>query len=338
MSIPHRLHFLGLGFEKGQSKKGLVATAAKARGFFPLLPGIEWIDHGDLLLAHDSSSNTFFSEEQLAGVPWDAYSRAFHRSLDVSAGGESLLNWGGDHSVAISTVGAFLHRHDGYVLWIDAHADLNLPQASLSGYLHGMPLALLMNLQGVGERRLPWLTTFLDPSRLIYLGLRDLDPFEKTMIAALGIQHYSHVHLRERGMASIADEIRARTQGKPLHVSFDIDSVDPLFAPSTGVPVPGGLTPADFRVLGERLFSVSQVPSIDIVEVNPELGSAFDVARTYSVAFQFLNSVLQTSRGVYDRVGNGDDEVAFEPCTPFSTENSVVDRVRLLSLENSRVG
>lgn len=344
MNTQRRIHFLGLGFEKGQGKKGLVATATRARSYFPILKRIGYLfdDHGDVSFAHDGNPHRFQSESELANLAWAPYWRAFRKDRALLATGETLLNWGGDHSVAIATVGAFVHEFpDGHVLWIDAHADLNLPHASPSGFLHGMPLALLMNLQRAGERVLPWFNTFLDPSRLIYLGLRDLDPFETKTIKDLGIKHFTFSDVRELGLPAVIRDIRERVAGKPLHVSFDIDAMDPVFAPSTGVPVPGGLTPADLRLLGDDLFARSNVTSADIVEVNPELGSAVDVERTYFTAFQFLQSVFPTTGGIYARVGQGhqrDDEIALESRSPLSAESAPFGRVRVVSAEDRRLG
>jgi arginase len=220
-----------------------------------------------------------------------------------------LLNWGGDHSIALSTVGAFTyHYQDGYVIWIDAHADLNLPSKSLTGNFHGMPLAVLLNLEGIADKHFKWLKKTLDPKKLIYIGLRDLDAYELSIINSLQIKTYFNKDILKTGLDHIAQEISAQTHGHPLHISFDIDSIDPIFAPSTGVPVDYGLTPDDLNILSEKLFKNSIIPSMDIVEINPDLGTSVQVEQTYLIAFNFLKSIFKNNyQGeFYDGMGKRD--------------------------------
>jgi arginase len=290
------LHFIGLGIGKGQNYKGLDLSPAFARAHLRNFQttGQRVLDHGDVSLSTPRDFPKVFSNEGFQNFGWAPYQAAYQHIRSLLNQPGRVLNWGGDHSVGISTVGAFCsHFSDGYVIWIDAHADLNLPTSSETGSVHGMPVSVLLNLDNIGSKTLPWLKTFLRPERLIYLGLRDLDPFEKETIHRLGIKSFSYSDIKKRGVGKIAEEILNSTQGHPLHVSFDIDSMDPVFSPSTGVPVKGGFSPGDFDELGRALFQRSDVRSIDVVEINPLIGTQSEVLETYSHAFKFIRAVLK---------------------------------------------
>ncbi len=292
------LNFSGISFEVGQTKNGLTQSTGFARKYFHSLKdsNLEFIDRGDAQIPNLQGKIKIHSNDDLINVEWDKYRFAYEKTQRLLMNSYPLVNWGGDHSVALATVGAFIEKFkNGFVVWIDAHADLNLPAHSESGNLHGMPLGVLLNLKNIADEYFPWLEQHLDPKKLIYVGLRDIDPFEKEMIDGLGIKTYQFKEIQSLGMKVVAHEILAYTSGEALHVSFDIDAVDPKFAPSTGVPVKEGLTPEDLSVLCEVLLKKSNVRSVDLVEINPELGTAKQVDRTFTVAFNFLSSVFNSN-------------------------------------------
>ncbi|MBC7540223.1 MAG: arginase family protein [Bacteriovorax sp.] len=310
------INFSGIGFEVGQSKRGLIHSTENARSFFPALRdiGLNFNDFGDVPAQDHNSQIKVFSESDLVKIEWEKYKHAYGKTLSLLNDTIPLLNWGGDHSIAISTVGAFSCQYpDGFVLWIDAHADLNLPRKSLTGNFHGMPLSVLLNLEGIATEHFKWLRNILDPKKLIYLGLRDVDSYELSIIESLGIKTFFYEDILNLGINNIAEEILKITNGYPLHISFDIDSIDPSFAPSTGVQVEKGLTPNDLNILGEQLSRNSRIQSIDIVEVNPSLGTTAQVDQTYLIAFNFLRSIFNNnnSGGIYDGVGEGNQRKQF---------------------------
>jgi arginase len=283
------INFLGLEFEGGQQMPGLVSSHQYARQYFSFLKslGLKINDCGSV-----SSNNVrqkLFSFQDFLKFNWQDYEWAcleIERLLQQPA---TLLNWGGDHSVGISTAGAFLNAHpDGYIVWIDAHADLNLPDESPTGNFHGMPLSILMNLENIKANNLNWLQEKLRPQNLIYVGVRELDPFERKTIQELDIKLYSVHDIRNKSMRLVAEEILQITENRPLHISFDIDSVCPEIAPSTGVPVPNGLTAEDIQTLAIMLAKHPDLRSVDIVEINPAVGSRLEVERTYQMALSFL--------------------------------------------------
>ena len=186
--------------------------------------------------------------------------------------GTFVISLGGDHSVSMGTVpGVAAGRRTG-VLWIDAHADLNTPDTSPSGNIHGMPLAHLL---GLGDDRLTGVWgggAVLDPSDLVFVGLRSLDAGERDLIHQRGIAAYTMKEIDQRGIARVAAEVLERLEGvERLHVSFDADALDPDLAPGVGTPVPGGLSYREAHLLMELMSDSGRPTSLDLVEVNPIL-------------------------------------------------------------------
>ena len=189
-----------------------------------------------------------------------------------------VLTLGGDHSIAVGSIAAILKaRPDTAIIWVDAHADINPPRASGSGNIHGMVLSFLMDLEE--SRKIPgfeWLdlegVPKLDPQRLVYIGLRDLDWAEKQIIKSLGIRAFTMMDVDRLGIASVMQGALEHVVGRvdrPLHLTFDIDSIDPMYAPSTGTRVSGGLSYREAYFICEMAAESGLLGSMDIVEVNP---------------------------------------------------------------------
>ncbi len=197
---------------------------------------------------------------------------------------------GGDHSIAVGTIGGVTHDSPCGVLWIDAHGDFNTPQTSPSGNLHGMPLAALMG-HGAPElvhlgRPGPKLTA----PDVILIGVRDLDPEERELIRQSGIGVYTMRDVDERGIAPIAQEaLRRLSHHHRLHVSLDMDVLDPTEAPGVGTPVPGGLSYREAHLLMEIIADSDCVGSLDVVEINPILDHRNHTAK---VALELTASLL----------------------------------------------
>ncbi len=178
---------------------------------------------------------------------------------------------GGDHSVSLGSVSGVAQAGRTGVLWIDAHADLNTPQSSPSGNVHGMPLSHLL---GEGDPRLLGVWgggAVLNSRDLVFIGLRSLDPFERLFIREHNIRAYTMKEIDRRGLAVIAEEALEYLSAPRLHVSFDADALDPSVAPGVGTPVPGGLSYREAHLLMELLADSDKVSSLDLVEVNPVL-------------------------------------------------------------------
>jgi len=303
------INFSSIDIEVGQPVPGLSLSSAKARDYFQSLikSGLQFIDRGSIVSPIAQEQPKIHTIDDLKRIEWEKYRLAYLKTIDLLNDTIPLLNWGGDHSMALSTVGAFAtyFKNEGYVLWIDAHADINLPRSSLTGNFHGMPLSVLLNIENIAKDFFPWLEQTLEPNKLIYLGLRDLDPYETELIKKLNIKTFFYNDIVELGIVNIANEIHEITKGSPLHISFDIDSTNPIYAPSTGVTASDGLTPFDFYILGEQLFRKSLIKSIDIVEVNPAIGNFDQVDLTYLTAFSFVLSIFNDNNpgGLYDDMG-----------------------------------
>jgi arginase len=192
------------------------------------------------------------------------------RALD---GGAVPLVLGGDHSVALGTLGGLAHRSGpGGVLWIDAHGDLNTPETSPTGNVHGMPLAAALGLaDGRFENdalRLP----ALDPARVALVGLRSVDAQERERIREVGIAAYTMSDIDRIGIQQVISESLARVAGPGfVHVSLDMDALDPEVAPGVGTPVRGGLSYREAHLALELVAEAGLVGSFEVVEVNPIL-------------------------------------------------------------------
>lgn len=222
-----------------------------------------------------------------------ACERIYEVARESLGAGRLPLFLGGDHSIAAGTVGGVTHDGRAGVLWIDAHGDFNTPESSPSGNLHGMPLAALcgrgspelVNLGRPGPK--------LRPQDVVLLGVRDLDAPERVLLRQSGIAIYTMRDLDDRGLAVVAREALERLRHLPrVHVSLDMDCMDPREAPGVGTPVTGGLTYREAHLLMEILADDGRVGSIDVVEINPILDLR---NRTAEIALELLASLLGKS-------------------------------------------
>lgn len=188
------------------------------------------------------------------------------------AEGRMPIFLGGDHSLAIGSIGGITHQQPAGVLWIDAHGDFNTPSSSPSGNIHGMALATLLG-QGFAElvdvgRPGPKLA----PQDVVMIGVRTLDNEERLRLRSSGVTVYTMRDLDERGMSAITQEALQRLgHQRRLHVSLDVDALDPMAGPGVGTPAPGGLTYREAQLLMEIVADSGRLCSLDLVEINPIL-------------------------------------------------------------------
>ena len=180
---------------------------------------------------------------------------------------------GGDHSVALgSLVGMASVHGPGGVVWVDAHGDLNTPESSPSGNVHGMVLAAALGLTGDTFRREGWTIPALEPGRLALVGVRSLDDGERELLRRLDAKVFTMSEVDKIGIEPCMREALAHAAGaKFLHVSLDLDVVDPDKAPGVGTPVPGGLSYREAHLAMEVVAESGLADSFDVVEVNPIL-------------------------------------------------------------------
>ncbi len=224
----------------------------------------------------DPASELAVDNAKHLGPIIDACSQLAGRVEKVIQAGEFPLVLGGDHSIALGSLAGVSAAHASGdrklgVLWVDAHGDFNTTDTTPSGNIHGMILAASC---GFG---IPELTGFynpkrkVDPSNVCYIGVRDLDPKERKLMKDAGVKVFTMSDIERHGIAGCMDSIEAffRERVDAVHVSFDIDVIDPRFAPGVGIEVPGGITSREALFVMESMARTRLVHSADMVEVNP---------------------------------------------------------------------
>ena len=216
--------------------------------------------------------------------------------LGALADGKTPVVLGGDHSIAVGTVAGVsrFFRESGKkigLLWMDAHADMNTPESSPSGNVHGMPLACCA---GVGPDALAKMFGFapkVDPANVALVGIRDVDLTERGVVRNTGVRAFTMRDIDERGMRAVMDEAIAiaskDTAG--FHFSVDMDFVDPEYAPGVGTPVRGGATYREAHLAMEVVCDSGRMVSMEVVEVNPVID---EVNRTADLAVELILSAM----------------------------------------------
>ena len=287
------ISLLGIPLDLGAGDRGSVMGPAALRiaGIPELLEDLDYrvVDHGDIArpapVAVELPGGGNERCNYLADIT--AWTRAIHdRAYELIGKGGKPIFLGGDHAMSMGTVSA-VARHCAdvgkklAVLWIDAHADYNTPETSLSGNMHGMPLAFLTGEPSLrpllGDR--PFVP--LAAETLVLLGLRSIDKAERKRLRDAHIQCVDMGMIDKFGISNMVEQVLYRIGGKNvhLHVSLDVDSLDPSVAPGVGTTVPGGLSYREAHLMLELLHGSGLVGSLDIVELNPFLDHRGQSAR-----------------------------------------------------------
>ncbi|OCA89323.1 arginase [Bacillus sp. FJAT-27225] len=206
--------------------------------------------------------------------------------------GSFPLVLGGDHSIAIGTLaGIAKHYSNLGVIWYDAHGDLNTADTSPSGNIHGMPLAVSLGLGHEMLTKIGGYSPKVKPENIVIIGARALDEGEKTFIKEKGIRVYTMHEVDRMGMAKVMEEtiayLKDRTDG--VHLSLDLDALDPLDCPGVGTPVYGGITYRESHLAMEMLAEAEIITSAEFVEVNPILDER---NKTAKVAVELMGSLF----------------------------------------------
>jgi arginase len=297
---PHLdVHILGVPMDHGAGRRGvgMGPSAMRIAGVAEKLKNVGHTvtDHGDIIIKDIERGTAAVAPPTIKGkannLPLIARAcDATHEHVKrIAKKGSFPLVIGGDHSIAIGTISGLsaaykeieAERRAGGdnreltmgLIWVDAHGDLNTPETSPSGNIHGMPVSVLL---GHGPKELTHIGGFapkVAPNDIVMLGLRDLDRQEKQAILDSGVHAFTMKDIDERGMAAVMrDAINLATRNTDyLHVSFDIDSVDPRVAPGTGTAVVGGLTYREAHLALEMIAETGLLTSFELVEVNPIL-------------------------------------------------------------------
>lgn len=261
----------------GQPRKGVENAPQHLHkyGLTSRLASVFQVEHEELRFdeprgVHNSEAHYLASGQ--------ACSVIFEKVRNAAEHGRVCLTLGGDHSIAFATLPALESCYEDLrVVWFDAHGDANTPETSPSGNLHGMPLAAALGQVSKGS--LPgfeWLQNFVKPENVALVGVRALDEEERRNLERLGIQIYSAADVAKLGMLTVIRDIESRlkTNEHPVHLSFDIDGVDPRCVPSTGTPEPDGVSLEDALMLVNAMYETDNLVGMDFVELNPHIEPA----------------------------------------------------------------
>lgn len=278
--MPGTCALLGAPIETGASQRGCIMgpaslrTAGLAEGLAAL--GWEVSDRGDVSIAPQASQpHANPALHHLAET--SAWIAALHAAAyDAGAACDLPIFMGGDHSMAAGTVPAMARRAQEagrplFVLWLDAHPDLHTLETSESGNLHGTPVAYFTGQPGCDAY--PTLPATVDPANICMMGIRSVDAAEQVRIRELGVEVHDMRAIDETGVLEPLRRFldRVREANGMLHVSFDVDFLDPAIAPAVGTTVPGGATFREAHLIMETLCDSELVSSLDLVELNPFL-------------------------------------------------------------------
>lgn len=276
-----KIHILGVPMDLGAGRRGvdmgpsalrIAGVAEKLRAL-----GHTVIDEGDIPVKAPELQK--IRNEKLKYLPEivRACTLLANKVEKILLSGGFPLVLGGDHSIAIGTLGglaaacAKLNKKVG-VLWIDAHGDLNTDETTPSGNIHGMPLAAALGFGALELTSIGGDSHRIRPGDVALVATRELDPGERTLIKKQGINIFTMEEIDKHGMAVvIAKALRKLREVDFLHVSFDLDAVDPSVAPGVGTPVKGGLNYREAHLIMETLNEAGRMSSLEVVEVNPIL-------------------------------------------------------------------
>jgi arginase len=285
---PKRVDVIGVPMDLGADRRG-VDMGPSAIRYAKLLDGLESlgietiVDHGNLTVpvpeSHAAQAVKNAKYLPIILSVCDELSRLVEEA--IHKGGFPVV-LGGDHSIAIGTLAGVWRARKAQpgLIWIDAHGDINTPLTSPSGNVHGMPVSIALEEHHISVER------------TVLVGLRDVDSAERTRIRELGVRAYSMSEIDRIGMERVMEEALAivGTDGpRSVHVSFDMDGIDPREAPGVGTSVPGGLTYREAHLAMEMVAATGLVGSVEVTETNPILD---DRNRTATLAVELILSAL----------------------------------------------
>jgi arginase len=298
--LHHRIRVIGVPLDLGQSRRG-VDMGPSAMRVAGLEARLESLGHK---VEDAGNVAVYLAEQKSHGEPNAKYLKEITMTCTSTAeavikaleAGEIPVCLGGDHSMAAGSVSGtaeFYRRKNQQIglIWLDAHSDINTPETSPSGNVHGMPLAALL---GLGPEALANICGFapkIRPENCVLVGVRDIDSKEQENIRRAGIEVYTMRDIDERGMRTVMEEA-LRLAGRSTagyHISLDMDWIDPEDAPGVGTPVRGGATYREAHLAMEIIADHGRMTSFDIVEVNPVID---EKNRTADLAVELAASLF----------------------------------------------
>jgi arginase len=272
--MPDRVAIIGAALDLGAGRRGvdMGPSAIRYAGLSDRLEraGIAVEDRGNVAAALAETQASGSDRARFLDEILETCGRIARQVENARSDGLVPLVLGGDHSIAMGTLSGLAASGVGGVLWLDAHGDLNTPETTPSGNVHGMPLAAVLGICGDAFARDGLRLPAVDPTRAALVGVRSLDPGEQALVRDLGVAVYTISDIDRRGVESVLEEALERIAGGSfVHVSVDLDVVDPEVAPGVGNPVRGGLSYREAHLALELVAEAGILDSIELVEVNP---------------------------------------------------------------------
>jgi arginase len=277
---------IGAALDLGAGRRGvdMGPSAIRYAGLEPRIQdlGRGYVDYGNVATPEVEAIDVGDARMRYLDEILRACEQVADRVAAAKERGELPLVLGGDHSIALGTLGGLARAagQPGGVIWIDAHGDLNRPDTSPSGNVHGMPLAAAMGLAGPAFESDHWPLPAVDPSRVALIGTRSLDDGERALLKELKAAVFTMSDLDRDGIEQAVTESLAKVAGPGfVHVSLDMDVVDPEAAPGVGTPVRGGLSYREAHLAMELIAESGLAGSLEVVEVNPILDRENETAK-----------------------------------------------------------
>ena len=277
MNAQREIAIIGAALDLGQGRRGvdMGPSALRYAGLEERLTSLGFVvrDHGNVETYVPEA--TALVDERARFLPEikRTCERIAAKVVEAAGSGTTPLVLGGDHSVALGTLGGLAAAHGaGGVLWIDAHSDINTPETSPSGNVHGMALGAALGLGGDAFASESWPLPAVDPKRVALVGVRQLDDGERQLRRDAGVRVFTMSEIDRIGVERAMREALDRVEGPNfVHVSLDLDALDPEIAPGVGTPVRGGLTYREAHLALELVAESGVANSLEVVEVNPIL-------------------------------------------------------------------
>jgi len=277
------VHIIGVPLDLGGNRRGvdMGPSAFRIAGLGDRLTALGYavVDKGDLAAPIPETQKQRDERKKYINDIARVCQKLYQLSLASLEEGALPIVLGGDHSLAAGSVAAsaeWAKRTRNLpigLLWVDAHGDMNTPATSLSGNVHGMPLAALLGTEPAELSRIGTFAPKVDPAHTVIIGVRNLDEREKVAVRDSRVHVFTMKDIDRQGIASVAEQaVNLAGNGTAgVHVSFDMDVCDPLIAPGVGTPVKGGLDYREAHMVMEIVADSGLLTSLDLVEVNPTL-------------------------------------------------------------------
>lgn len=273
--MPDKIRIIGIPLDLGQTQRGvdLGPGALRYADLSLRLSGLGYQvqDVGNVAVPVRDVLNDEKAQSYLPSIlkVCDAVYKAGRQAIED---GYIPVFMGGDHSLSVGSIGGVTHHEPAGLIWVDAHGDFNTPETTPTGNIHGMSVAALLGFGDPGLASVGRPGAKVRPEDVVMIGIRELDPQERLRLRISGITVYTMRDIDEHGIGHIAREaLQKLGHLSRLHVSLDLDSLDPMEVPGVGTTSPGGLTYREAQLLMEIISDTRQVASMDIVEINPIL-------------------------------------------------------------------